>query len=320
MKAPVVANQTAVAALAKNFAKFDVDEQLDFVDIFHAKAEPARAHLFSFLNWRDLFILARTCRSFRETVKVVQKNPPHAKPFGDEVVMQRLARDKIEWNFLKDGKSNNNTNNRVTMLGSPRVILGPTGMMDALEVSRVGQAIRLENPITLGDEWTISAWTFIKDGSPLRTGFEQPEDYREGEHALVGSIHDDQQIFYSEDRGSFIGCFFTSEEEDMIAMSDRYYTGFFPSFAGFDRLADGWHHLAAVASSSPHNAFGWTTYYLDGQASGTISYNLKTPVAYIGNVSESCDLTQPWGLIADFRVFARALSETQLSLIVSGGM
>jgi len=319
-----VFTETAEAALTKNFSPLNIvpaklNEQMDFVDIFHAKAEPARVCLFTFLDWRDLFILARTCRSFRKTVKVLQKNPPYAKPFGDEVVIQRLTKYNIEWNFLEDGESNKNANNGVTVLGSPRTVLGPTGRMDALEVSRVGQAIRLENPITLGDEWTISTFTFIHDGSPLRTGFKHPEGYREGEHALVGSVHDDQQIFYSEQRGGYIGCFLSSDE-DIDAISDRYYTAFFPSFAGFNRAAEGWHHLAAVGSTSPHNNCGWTTYYLDGRAVGTVSYNLKTPIAYIGNASEECDLTQPWGLIADFRVFARALPETELSLIVSGGM
>ena len=70
---------------------------------------------------------------------------------------------------------------------------GPRGEPDALSVSMEGQAVDLEVNIVASNGWSLCCWIHIQNGRLHRPGFEQPEDWREGEHALVCSQGDDQQ-------------------------------------------------------------------------------------------------------------------------------
>ena len=104
-------------------------------------------------------------------------------------------------------------------------------------------------------------------------------------------------------------------------------SGFFSSGFRFDQVTkDGWHHLGAVGHMQQHplisNPYGQTTYYLDGEVVGSVPYNLRTSIAYIGNVSEEEYglLSQQWGIIADLRIFQRALSKDNVHLLIPKDM
>ena len=67
------------------------------------------------------------------------------------------------------------------------------------------------------------------------------------------------------------------------------------------------------------NGNGSIRYYVDGELVGSTPFNLIEPVQYIGNVSGDGDVddqTQPWGKIADFRMYRRALTPEQMKSIM----
>ena len=66
------------------------------------------------------------------------------------------------------------------------------------------------------------------------------------------------------------------------------------------------------------NGNGSTLFYNDGELVGSTQFNLLEPVQYIGNVSGDEvpeDLTQPWGIVADFRMYRCALTPEQMKSI-----
>ena len=71
-------------------------------------------------------------------------------------------------------------------------------------------------------------------------------------------------------------------------------------------------------TNSGSSRHGSTIYYIDGEKVGMVPYNLRTPISYIGNVSEEEYglLSQQWGIIADLRVFRRALTGANLKLLI----
>ena len=67
------------------------------------------------------------------------------------------------------------------------------------------------------------------------------------------------------------------------------------------------------------NGNGSARYYVDGELVGSIPFNLQESVQYIGNVSgegDPEDRTQPWGQMADFRIYHRALTPRELRFIM----
>ena len=78
------------------------------------------------------------------------------------------------------------------------------------------------------------------------------------------------------------------------------------------RLGMGW-------TADETNGNGSTRFYVDGEMVGSIPFNPQGPVQYIGNVSGygiARDRTQPWGRIADFRIYRRALTLQELKFIM----
>jgi hypothetical protein len=78
---------------------------------------------------------------------------------------------------------------------------------------------------------------------------------------------------------------------------------------GFDlsTLADGWHHVAAVASGTS------TDFYVDGQYAGTAPAKLTTRVVYIGNDRSGNTFSDA---LDDVRVYDRALTENEIGDLI----
>lgn len=194
----------------------------------------------------------------------------------------------------------------------------------------MGMAIRLSRPISLGTEWTICVWTLIVNGERLREEFVQPTGWVPGEHALVGSAGDDQDVFYAAGRGNWLGCncqdLRGAEYEEKLCMLDpNFGFGFFSARCSFQNLVDGWYFIAAVGlrlrfgmggTADTSNGNGSPRFYIDGELVGSTPFNLIEPVQYNGNVSGDEvpeDQTQPWGIDADFRMHRRALTPEQMN-------
>ena len=305
-------------------------------------------NMLPYLTLRDSFRLAAANKEINYQVNDfffksnIWKRKHIYPAIGDEVIWQRA----INCSTRKKSESTKSyiifeslVNEDIAgwrSCGNIMECIGPTGIKDALEISRIGQVVRLPRPIQIGYEWTICAWTFFYNGLPHRPGFEQSEDWIKGEHALVSSSRDDQHVFYSEGRGCWLGCF----DEQVVVNFDLQYSenldvdGFFSSAFSFKHISNGWHHIAAVGSkwrlgmgwnAQPCNGNGSTRYYMDGEHVGSVPYNLTTGVQYIGNVSgshvdnnysEEGIPTQPWGIIADFRIYRRGLSEKEIKLLL----
>ena len=120
---------------------------------------------------------------------------------------------------------------------------------------------------------------------------------------------DSQHIFYSVDRDENLGTYWEDGYEHPLADDAFFKAGF-----SFQDVPDGWHHVAAVAEGER------TCFYLDAEPVGTIGFALHEDIAFIGNVAPAAGGTQPWGLMADFRLFERALSHRELQLVMQSGL
>lgn len=314
------------------------------IDLLQICVDETLVRILAFLNLGESMRWSGTCRAFREAVPAhldqalaLIRSTGYYPALGDEVVWQRLCCDDSD----DSGKSIDFTSlvSEVHVDGwiaehSPSTCQGPTQRQDALDISQLGMVVKLPEPLVLGLEWTVCVWTLFSDGRPHREGFVQPEEWIEGEHALTGSPNDDQHVFYSEGRGGWLGCYCddideTEYEENLYILDPDYGPGFFSSQYSFRNISDGWHFIAAVGSrwrlgmgwtAESSNGNGCTRYYVDGELVGSIPFNLQEPVQYIGNVSGDDSLedrTQPWGRIADFRIYRRALKPRELEYIMS---
>ena len=132
--------------------------------------------------------------------------------------------------------------------------------------------------------------------------------YREGEHCMFArnTADDDQPVFYSEQRGYRLGAWaLGSTHPDAVQ-------GFVASQIDFRDVSDGWHHVAVVGTGSR------TRYSVD-DACAYISVAGPHTIRTVGNVGSIEDYTQPWGLVADLRIFRdRALGRQELKAIRRG--
>ena len=134
------------------------------------------------------------------------------------------------------------------------------------------------NQLALPSNWTISTWFTV----PLT------EDGVDDRHALT-SGGTNAHIIFNQPGAKELGVFdgtFTS-------------TGY-----GANNLASGWHHLVARGTGSQ------TSFWVNGNAVGTVNANVASPVEAIGN------LTGGFGRfsnkIDDFRVYDRALGTSEI--------
>ena len=185
---------------------------------------------------------------------------------------------------------------------------GPSAAVRAISISQIGDALNFNNPLTVNDDWTACWWTLFIGGKPCRPGFVQPPMYREGEHCMFAknAADDDQPVFYSEQRGYRLGAWaLGSNHPDAVQ-------GFVASEIDFRDVSDGWHHVAVVGAG------GRTTYSVD-DACAHISVGGPHTIRTVGNVGSIEDYTQPWGLVADLRIFRdRALGRQELKAIRRG--
>jgi len=308
---------------------------ISFFENAVVNSEPVLIHVLNYLTAKESHRFSFANRSihdavlenyFSEHAASNGNNGSHYRAMGDEIIWQRRTADGIEfinmvfrnsivgWKYCGDFSESD----------------GPTGEIDALEFSEVGAVVRLDRSVDLGLEWTICTWTLFRDGQPYRNGFAQPEGWIEGEHALVCSSGDNSQVFYSEGRGNWLGCFCEDTKEEGYEENLHHGPGaFFSSQYSFQNISDGWHHVAAVGSkwrlgmdwnAKAENGNGSTRYYVDGTLTGAIPFNLTTEIQFIGNVAgydfEEEERTQPWGKVADFRMFRRALSSEEIKFIM----
>ena len=167
------------------------------------------------------------------------------------------------------------------LLNGPIWALKPAG--GALSFSE-NAMVTLPRPLPLAASWTITAWF----QSPLpRTGLW---------HTLTRGTND-HQILISPDQVA-LGSF-----------DNAAGTGFHDSGFRMNTLAAGWHHLAAVGSG------GTTVFHVDGRPVGAISWQSTSDVLAIGNYQGGA---QPFGTLADVRIYPTALTAGQISAIAGG--
>ena len=262
--------------------------------------------VLSHLDIKELCVTSPVQRSFSTIGTALTYE---LKPLGGEILRQQSN--------LMNGTTSFGV--PITLLGAPVTIATSNfRFKSAVQISEQGQAVALTTPLPLTDDFTLCAWTRFEGGSIARPNFVQPLGWKRGEHVLVSSAIDDQVVFYSEDRDNALGLWANAVGTPLVykqAVTDP-----------FEELDDGWHHFAVIGDAVS------TRYYVDGNEIGSCESaqdvipeaQRREHIAYIGNVGcTGVNATQthalPWGCIADFRLFERALCETQLKLVIRSG-
>ena len=86
-------------------------------------------------------------------------------------------------------------------------------------------------------------------------------------------------------------------------------TAFNDSGYNMGSLSSGWHHLVAVGSGTT------TVMYIDGSSVGTSNHKSSADIYAIGNYQGG---TQPFGVLDDFRIYNRALTQTEITNLYTG--
>ena len=200
--------------------------------------------------------------------------------------------------------------------------------------------------------WSVATWTRVKDGKLEREENYQPKktSLRDAVgHALLAggdvpayytaapSPHlasfDDFDDFFEDDRdpdeprGDSFGCLVSTwygrEIQGRECQDDEAWH-FEGSDASLKDVSDGWHHVAIVGDDFS------LLFYVDGKVAGLQwgkpaqgwSGEQSWTITGIGNTFED-DYpvhragAEPWGALADFRVFNRKLSAAEIDLIYS---
>eukprot|EP00928_Gymnodinium_smaydae_P090608 TRINITY_DN74393_c0_g1_i1.p1 TRINITY_DN74393_c0_g1~~TRINITY_DN74393_c0_g1_i1.p1 ORF type:complete len:311 (+),score=24.50 TRINITY_DN74393_c0_g1_i1:239-1171(+) len=192
---------------------------------------------------------------------------------------------------------------------------GPDSATPAVRCDSEGALLRLDPPLPMPADWTIACFFKLSsDGVPERAGDFAPQQWFRGEFALDCTDKDEQRVFYSVGRGHTLGTYSEEwEDDDMYRNLCDVAVGFRHCGYSFLGLRPGWHHLAAVGRKADNT----TCYYIDGRPVGSaLACIVGRPLCCIGNVSfsavidgqESRAQNQPWGSIADFRVYHKALT------------
>ena len=146
----------------------------------------------------------------------------------------------------------------------------------ALNFEGQGDRMTLNQPIQLGEQWTIEAW--------IKTPLPEVDAYRT---LVMGSIGQEHQVIVAKD--GRLGVF--SKEFK-----------FKDSGLNLTKLKDGWHHLAAVGKADS------TEFWIDGNQNGTVDYQSKAPIAIIGNQQEG----QQFGHLDELRIWNVARSKKEI--------
>mmetsp|Transcript_24663 Transcript_24663/g.79660 ORF Transcript_24663/g.79660 Transcript_24663/m.79660 type:complete len:337 (-) Transcript_24663:172-1182(-) len=204
--------------------------------------------------------------------------------------------------------------------------------------------------------WSVATWTRVKDGELERAENYQPECSYLKEyvgHALLGgldvpayytaapsppqAIYDDYEFEGDPDdwrpiekpRGNRFGCLLSTWHEERGIQgkqceSDGEYWHFEGADASLKSVPDGWHHVTIVGDQDA------LEFYVDGTLAGSMETGVEFAQAWssdeswtmntIGNIFDGDSINEgaePWGALADLRVFNRKLSAAEIDLIYS---
>ena len=215
------------------------------------------------------------------------------------------------WSLVQDGK-----------LARPGYALPPSMMQ---RNNRWGQAL------LAGGHYTDAFVCYFDCERPPKV-VDTVRFNQKGFGVLLSSWHDSREL--------------DGNDPDHLDTGEHYH--YEPANLSLDGLSDGWHHIAVVADNTS------LCYYIDGSLHQTFAISKPTmrkrkgwgigdyiftdPVAdarktftaaewggtrmdAIGNTpplsDEGTGGQDPWGLIADFRLFPRKLSEKEISLLIA---
>mmetsp|Transcript_33289 Transcript_33289/g.53681 ORF Transcript_33289/g.53681 Transcript_33289/m.53681 type:complete len:1327 (+) Transcript_33289:200-4180(+) len=158
-----------------------------------------------------------------------------------------------------------------------------------------------EKGIPLGKEWTVSVWFLVNVA-------DDTNDFNHDCYTLIQSSDGDAQIAIL--RRALVGAGLDQSGEYPTREEFIYELGAFCAATktwygtGFDlyKLVPGWHHLLVVGQN------GKTVFHIDGDksmAAASIDYQCTSNILVLGN---SIQKDQPWGTLADFRLFDIAMS------------
>ena len=198
--------------------------------------------------------------------------------------------------------------------------------------------------------WSVATWTRVKDGKLERTDYRPKYSYMNNKvgHALLagGDVPAyytaapsppqaifDYSDFYEDSltpkpRGNAFGCLVSTWEEQRVIRGEHcesdgeawHFARSDDGNASLEDESDGWHHVAIVGD--------WNAlkFYVDGMLAGTMavqelaqgwSGEQSWTITGIGNIFDNVGQAEaePWGALADFRVFNRKLSRAEIDLI-----
>lgn len=162
----------------------------------------------------------------------------------------------------------------------------PDSVRTCLNFERTSDVVTLENPVSLGDEWTIEAW------------FVYPLAKTDEWNTLTRGKDKDHQIVVKRD---------TTAERLGMRLSDG--NRFVDSGYDMKNLSAGWYHLAAVSEGNDKEAK--TTFYIDGKKVGEAPAKSITDVHAIGNAQAG---GQQFGKLAEVRIWGIPLSSDEIAV------
>jgi hypothetical protein len=151
------------------------------------------------------------------------------------------------------------------------------------------RSVEVEKPLVLPGAWTVEV--FFK--TPLA------QDDRNWVTLLRGRDGQHHVLCKRETAADKLGVYMPAANGAAARFVD--------SGARLDTLNAGWHHLAAVVAG------GKTAFYVDGLPVGVASDAGTEPISYIGSFNGA----QPFGAIADLRIWGRARSAAELKVSAS---
>ena len=174
------------------------------------------------------------------------------------------------------------------VVGTPTVVAGPTGAMNAILFSGSSDQLQLghETGVDTDASWTIDCY------------FKTPIPQTDAWHTLTRGAAGDHQVIINPDQAS-LGSF------------DNLQSGGF-SDTGYDitALSDGWHRLTVAAGQ------GTATFYVDGQVVGTHSVVSESDFFAVGNYQAG---GQQWGYMYGFRIYDGTIPMEELPPSIIGG-
>lgn len=158
----------------------------------------------------------------------------------------------------------------------------PDSLRVCLFCDQSNSVVLLNNPLSINGDWTIEAW-FVYPLPQMSQWNTLTRAKDVGDHQII--VRNGNQL------GTYV--------------NDRFYE----SGYSLDQLSSGWHHLTAVGKGTGTEAT--TTFYLDGKKVATASAKSISDIYAIANSSGG---TQPFGKVAEVRIWQVALNEEEIEI------